>query len=629
MSIQNLLNPLNPLENPNDIDLKPFSNRKIIFNTMWERDINGVRKLELDAFRSLNSNVNQIYTHVNFVGSPVDGTTSKTTVTLFLVRKRLINLIDIWNRILNSGLFKTQNLFNSTTIEEIKMVGSNIFGPLPEYLFKSHDNASLLHFPLDFKTNSIFNKIQRFLTAYINNYNGFIINNASNNNYFNTLSTIAGIYNLNTYINIYHNPTKPSMMALIEELVTLYKSLLSETKIASKVDLGFNFDNLTFLTEEGRANILKLDAYKSNYKEVARLDVSDFNYLNNPESLALVSKWINEGSNLDKLYPQFGTEIYRNEESESWNYKNVIVDLASFKNDQSFTEETLGLTTEEFQKVQAKKYWTGSQLDMRKPLYFNTQFIDWANPDDQPYVMLYNGGTLVHIPDEVKEATHPVTIVEKESTFPDITIANDYIDLPQLKTGTYYMEFDLIMGSTNYTVDRKLFGPATADGGYLNGLILGGASPYSLYFSTAGTTVVINPTYANINAKLKIVNGINDNSCKVYINDELKATFTGRYDFASIQRFGSSSPSRKVGQAEIKNIKTKSFTGNGQEEAPDNQLNLAANFWKIGTSNHLDPLYNPKDDIKLRLGNQGNQSLNDVDKLDFFDNLTLYLKLNQ
>ena len=188
------------------------------------------------------------------------------------------------------------------------------------------------------------------------------------------------------------------------------------------------------------------------------------------------------------------------------------------------------------------------------------------------------------------------------------------------------MEFDLIMGSTNYTYNRKLFGPATADGASANGLILGGASPYLLYFGIAGTTVVINPTYANINAKLKIVNGINDNSCKVYINDELKATFTRKYDFASIQRFGSSVDSRKVGQAEIKNIKTKSFTGNIQEEAPDNQFNLAANFWKIGTSNQLDPLYNPKDDIKLRLGNQ---SLNDVDKLDFFDNLTLYLKLNQ
>ena len=460
------------LENQNDIDNKPFS-KKIIFNTRWERDINGIRKLELDAFRSLNSNVSNLGTWY----SPIDGTTTKTNVTLFLVRKRLIKLLDIWNRILNSGLFIEARLATAQLNTYYKIVGANTEQPVSEYLIKANNVSGTFHYPVTLDTVSIFNRIQRFLTAYVNNYNWFVINNISRKELF-PLTTVNVTMDFAGTINIYHNPTKPSMMALIEELVTLYKSLLSETKIASKADLGFNFDNLTFLTKEGRVNILKLDAYKSNYKEVAKLDVSDFNYLNNPESLALVSKWINEGSNLDKLYPQFGTEIYRNEETEPWNYKNVIVDLASFKNDQSFTEETLGLSPEEFQKVQAKKYWTGSQLDMRKPLYFNTQFINWANPDDQPYVMLYNGGTLIHIPDEVKEATHPET-------------------------------------------------------------------------------------------------------------------------------FGTLS------------------------EAPDNQLNLAANFWKIGTSNQLDPLYNPKDDIKLRLGNQENQSLNDVDKLDFFDNLTLYLKLNQ
>ena len=471
MSIQN---PLNPLENPNDIDLKPFSDKKIIFNAMWERDVNGVRKLELDAFKSLNSNVSAIS---DALYSPIDGSSSKSSVTLFFVRTRMLKLIDIWNRILNSGLFtkfdKWDQFYNkNTSVDSLKIIGSNIIDHKTEYLFKNWSGSNYL-IPVDFSTLSIFTRLIKFLTAYVNNYNWFKINNIGNQSLFSLDSTLAT--NLSSYINIYHNPTKPSMMTLIEELVTLYKSLLSETKIASKADLGFNFDNLTFLTKEGRANILKLDAYKSNYKEVARLDVSDFNYLNNPESLALVSKWINEGSNLDKLYPQFGTEIYRNEESEPWNYKNVIVDLASFKNNPDFNEETLGLNSEEFQKVQAKKYWIGSQLDMRKPLYFNTQFINWNNPDDQPYVMLYNGGTLIHIPDEVKEAIHPETV---------------------------------------------------------------------------GTL----------------------------------------------------------------------------SEAPDNQLNLAANFWKIGTSNQLDPSYNPKDDIKLRLGNQ---SLNDVDKLDFFDNLTLYLKLNK
>ena len=455
------------LENQNDIDNKPFS-KKIIFNTRWERDINGIRKLELDAFRSLNSNVSNLGTWY----SPIDGTTTKTNVTLFLVRKRLIKLLDIWNRILNSGLFIEARLATAQLNTYYKIVGANTGQPVSEYLIKANNVSGTFHYPVTLDTVSIFNRIQRFLTAYVNNYNWFVINNISRKELF-PLTTVNATMDFVGTINIYHNPTKPSMMALIEELVTLYKSLLSETKIASKADLGFNFDNLTFLTEIGRANILKLDAYKSNYKTIAKIDIDEFNYLN-PESKALVTKWIETGSNLDKLYPQFATEIYRNEENEAWNYKNAMVKLNSFNENENFTEENIGVTAQELQKLKAKKYWVGSILDMRKPLYFNTQFINWENPDDRPYVMLYNGGTLIHIPDQLKELTNPDT------------------------------------------------------------------------FNTTG-------------------------------------------------------------------------------EAPDNQINLSAYFWKIGTSNISDPLYNPDTDIKLNLGSEPLQNL---DKLDFLDNLNLYLKIN-
>ena len=64
--------------------------------------------------------------------------------------------------------------------------------------------------------------------------------------------------------------------------------------------------------------------------------------------------------------------------------------------------------------------------------------------------------------------------------------------------------------------------------------------------------------------------------------------------------------------------------GNYLGEQPDNQLNLAANFWSIGTANDLDPNYKPTDDIKLK----SIPDLHNLDKLDYLDNLTLYLKLN-
>ena len=464
------------LENQNDIDNKPFS-KKIIFNTRWERDINGIRKLELDAFRSLNSNVFNIYRDASLVGSPIDNTLTRTNITIFIARKRLIKLMDIWNRILNSGLMIKAKYSNGGDIDQTKIVGANLPHILAEYLFKAWDNNLStgvgLIYPLNFSTGSIFNKISKFLIAYIKNYNYFILNGTNFPNYFALTSLWPGYIQIHNLINPAYNPTLQVNLNLMEELLDLYKDLISEQKVNAQPDLGFNFDNLTFLTEQGRANILKLDAYKSNYKTIAKIDIDEFNYLN-PESKALVTKWIKTGSNLDKLYPQFATEIYRNEENEAWNYKNAMVKLNSFNENENFTEENIGVTAQELQKLKAKKYWVGSILDMEKPLYFNTQFINWENPDDRPYVMLYNGGTLIHIPDQLKELTNPDT------------------------------------------------------------------------FNTTG-------------------------------------------------------------------------------EAPDNQINLSAYFWKIGTSNISDPLYNPDTDIKLNLGSEPLQNL---DKLDFLDNLNLYLKIN-
>jgi hypothetical protein len=462
------------LENQNDIDNKPFS-KKIIFNTMWERDINGIRKIELDAFRCLNSNV------FNFVGSllpsPIDANLTRTYVTIFVARKRLIKLIDIWNRILNSGLLKECIINSANKTSYYKYIGANIRN-IFEYPFKDFNTSTNHNIPISFKTDLIFYQLQRFITSWVNNYNAYEVRFLNNQ----TVATTGSLFNINSLsipyafsfnINPAYNPTLDVNLNLMEELLNLYKELISEQKVNAQPDLGFNFDNLTFLTEQGRGNILKLDAYKSNYKAIAKIDIEEFNYLNS-ETKALVIKWIETGANLDKLYPQFASEIYRNEENETWNYKNAMVKLNSISGDESFTEENIGVTTQELQNLKAKKHWVGSILDMKKPLYFNTQFINWENPDDRPYIMLYNGGTLIHIPDQLKELTNPDT------------------------------------------------------------------------FNTAG-------------------------------------------------------------------------------EAPDNQINLSAYFWKIGTSAISDPLYEADADIKLNLGQEPLQNL---DKLDFFDNLQLYLKIN-
>ena len=432
-------------------------NKRILFNINWDLDTNGVRKLELDAIKCQNSNINAVAT----INNPIDGTTTKADATLFFARNRLIHLMDSWNHVLNSGLFLEGRFSSAQPNSYYKIIGSNVRSTLAEYLFKNWNISGTYHYKLDFKTESIFYRMVRFLVACVNNHNWFVANNISKSSYFN-LTGVNVFYDMVSYINTNFNPTSAKFLATIEGFLGILKELISESNLVSK--LGITLDSLTYLTPEGRTNIMALDGYKSNYQALAKIELD---YLN-PEPKALAQEWIQgSSSNVKLLWPQFGTLINRNitgPGEEAWSFRNVLVDTSDY--DQFAVDPLMDPLLKKYQP----RYIACSQVDMKKPLVFGTQFINWSNENDQPYVMSYNGGTLINLPDTIKD--------------PD----------------------------------------------------------------TNGTP----------------------------------------------------------------------------GEQPDNQLNLAANFWSIGTSNDLDPNYKPTDDIKLK----SIPDLHNLDKLDYLDNLTLYLKLN-
>lgn len=426
--------------------------KKILFNINYDLNAAGVRQLEIDAIKCLNSNINAVYP----IANPIDGATTKTDATIFFARNRLIKLIDIWNRISNSGLFITYTGTDGTSSINFKIIGANLrtFG---EYPFRNMI-GSFSNTP-DFSTTFIFSKIIPFITSCVNNYNWFKTNNIGKTTFF-ALTTIGTVKELSSFININYNPDNAKFIGLMNELLDVVKDLLDETKVAA---LGFDFSGLDFGTTQGRTNILALDAYKSNYKALAKIDLS---YLND-ETKVLAQEWIaSNSSKVPLLYPQFATLISRNTESEAWSFRNVAIDTSCYN------QFDLNPTLYPANKLYQTKYQVCTQLDMKKPLVFSTQFINWTNPNDIPYIMLYNGGTLVYIPDEIKDQT------------------------------------------------------------------------------------------------------------------------------------------------------TLNTTG----EQPDNQMNLSAYFWKIGTSNGLDPHFDNEDDIKLKL--PSTIPLWSIDKMDFLDNLTIYLKLN-
>lgn len=600
--------------NPSFLD----SNKKVLFNINWDLNTGGVRQLEIDAFKCLNSNINAVYTNPSLVGSPIDGTPTKSNVTLFFARKRMIQLIDIWNRVLNCGLFLISKYPNGALYPETKMVGANIPHPLTEYLFKN--DFPTISTTLDFKTDFIFNNLIKFITACINNFNNFKTNNIGNQNFFDLITYSSAGYNaIKTFININYNPDNSNFISLMNKLINIVKDVIDETKLANT--LLFNFINMDFGTQEGRTNLLALDAYKSNYKALAKIDIS---YLNDDTKL-LCQEWIDTNSNkLTLLYPQFGTLISRNTENETWNFRNVAIDTAPYN------PLDLNPTLDPSLKPYQTRYLLCSQLDMKRPLVFNTQFINWANENDRPYVMLYNGGTLVYIPDEVKELINPITIIQKSINNGTFSINNNYTVLPNMPVGTNSIEFTLKTDGTTYSNDwgRKIIGPSSAIATYLNGIdITGGNYNQINWVNPDGTKrvdFVENGNYKNQTIKIKLEN--TSTGSNIYKDGILVASKTEKFDFSVVWSLGSTDANRRATGVTIENLTYNYQEGNILGEAPDNQLNLSAYFWKIGTSNNLDPNYNNTDDIKLKLPDGKN--LYDIDKLDFLDNLTIYLKLN-
>ena len=364
---------------------------KILFNINWDLNPTGARILELDALKCLNSNPNALIT----LATPIDasGSTSKTDPTLYFIRKRTLKLIDVWNKIVNSGFFNEFNasFVNSPKNVALKIVGANIRHNVLEFPFKTFETSTQTYAPVDFSTSGIFYRLVKFVQRMANTINWCISNPTAKINgiYFDTLQSSAINYNMVQYINLDYNikPDNTYFISLMDELLNVIKDIISEQKLATL--LLTDFAGLTFSTANGRAKIIALDAYKSNYAALAKIDLS---YLND-ETKVLAQNLIDTNSiSVQRLYPQFGS-IMSKTSSESWAFRNVAIN----------TNATTNLNQNNFNLRYRPKYNVCTQLDMKYPLYFDPQFINWSNPNDRPYVFAYNAGILINIPDSLKQ----------------------------------------------------------------------------------------------------------------------------------------------------------------------------------------------------------------------------------
>lgn len=363
---------------------------KFITNINWDKNINGIRKMEIDALSCTNT---QDYTSWH---NAISGSTSASALNgnpavyspFLLVRKRGLILIDIWNRILNSGLFNYLKYENYNVVSN-KWFGSSYRCVPVEFFFKSTvGDAGLTERNMSF----IIAKIFKFLKANIDNYNNSLV--VAGPNYTNTT-----YFNL-SYVNVLQNSINPlfkpdnKFLNLLEELLDLAKEVLDEQKLATNYFV--NFSDLTLKTELGRTKVAKL--LDINWQLVFK----EHSYMTTYESkrISAGGEPLSETEKRSWVYDFFGGFIVRNANQEAWSIKNVLIET----NPTMLQTSGQNFEEGELETLYTPNYIACSQLDMKKPLVINSgnRYIDWDNEMDHPYILNYNGATSIYIPDEIK-----------------------------------------------------------------------------------------------------------------------------------------------------------------------------------------------------------------------------------
>lgn len=317
-----------------------------IFTNKKFRDSSDLRVLELENIKSQNGNpfnLTPIY-------SPVTPTlvANNTVPYLWICNRRLIHLMDTWNRLLSSGFINLQ----TSAWYQYKIVGSNGLSDFLDYPFRPvYPGAPV------FSVASVGIQLLNIFKGIAADMNGKDAGTRTNTSY----PTV-----IKSYINLTTNLYDPYFLTIINELLEIFKSLISETKLKAIVP-ALTSKSFLNLEPSGRGNFALL-----------------------PTTTILFANIVEDSGFIDldgKAIPiQFAEKIDRNIEAEAWLYRNVAIKYTDL-NDEDL-------------KVK-RKYAT--QLSMAKPLVFNSFYVDWTNPENRPFVMLYNGLSPFGIPNSSKQ----------------------------------------------------------------------------------------------------------------------------------------------------------------------------------------------------------------------------------
>lgn len=329
-----------------------------VFTNKKFRDFSDLRILELDNIKSQNSNPFNLTPTWSQV-APTN-ITNNTTPYIWIVNRKLIKLMDAWNRLLCSGFISYPVNWNTT-----KIVGANGTSIVIEYPFKN-TNPMTPNFSVSF-----------IYIQLLNLFKGIVqdLNSKDAGARVNTQYPVS----IKSYINLTTDIYDPFTMGIINELLEIFKSLISEEKLKVQIPAltSKSLLNLVSTGGNGRGNFALLPSTEATFLSMNIVEEMPYPQYQDPITGL-------------KVPISLAEKIERNVEAEPWLYRTVAI---------KYTDNS-----GETPKIK-RKYCT--QLSMNKPLVFNSFYINWNDPDQRPFVMIYNGLCCMSIPQDVKFTLNP------------------------------------------------------------------------------------------------------------------------------------------------------------------------------------------------------------------------------
>lgn len=251
----------------------PIFNRNFGAVNAVSKTYNGLRVMEKDNLGGKNT-----YT---ISGSLFDLTTTGTGRAVpFLARQRFFKLFDLWNNILNSGMFKEYTTLSGVSLFGSPYLGGAYINCITEYLFRPSVNTAYNNAlnVLNFNPYSILRQFTLFTKACFDGIENSKFNVTSTGPFKLQIYT-TGFKPFEQYINDKYHPREPFLVNQLNSFITFMLNYLNKDYVDTLPILNMSLNEYVLLLDKEdktEDDLNQINLFKTNFNALLNKIITNF-----------------------------------------------------------------------------------------------------------------------------------------------------------------------------------------------------------------------------------------------------------------------------------------------------------------------------------------------------------------